>query len=152
MTSDEEMERNLGEWRRIVLYECDGLNLYTRKYQMNKKSGIMPPKPLKRIIFWSEVKEVYGVATISTSWELQFILALTYDVFEAIFVILNYASVHVNYELLSICSVARKIRIKRSVFFIFMKNLQILCIQKALCKWLVRTKQGGFPINIQCDY
>jgi hypothetical protein len=70
---DEEMERNLGEWRRNVLYECDGLNLYTRKYQMNKKSGIMPPKPLKRIIFWSEVKEVYGVATISTSWELQYV-------------------------------------------------------------------------------
>jgi hypothetical protein len=45
-----------------------------------------------------------------------YILALTYDVFEAIFIILNYASVHVNYELLSICNLARKIRIKRSVF------------------------------------
>jgi hypothetical protein len=64
------MERNLGEWRRIVLYECDGLNLYTTKYQMNKKSGILPPKPLKELFFGTEVKDVHGVGTISTSWEL----------------------------------------------------------------------------------
>jgi hypothetical protein len=44
LTSDEEMERNLGEWRRMnVLYECDGLNVCTRIYHINKKSGIMPP-------------------------------------------------------------------------------------------------------------
>ncbi len=29
-SSDEEMERNLGEWRRVnVLYECDGMNVCT---------------------------------------------------------------------------------------------------------------------------
>jgi hypothetical protein len=32
LTSDEEMERNLGEWRRMnVLYECDGWNVCTIK-------------------------------------------------------------------------------------------------------------------------
>jgi hypothetical protein len=47
LTSDEEMERNLSEWRRMnVLYEYDGLNVCTstRKYQINKKSGTMLPK------------------------------------------------------------------------------------------------------------
>jgi hypothetical protein len=28
LTSDEEMERNIGEWRQMnVLYECDGMNV-----------------------------------------------------------------------------------------------------------------------------
>ncbi len=31
LTSNEEMERNLGEWRRMnVLYESDGMNVFTR--------------------------------------------------------------------------------------------------------------------------
>ncbi len=33
LTSDEEMEKNLGDCRRMnVLYECDGMNVRTRKY------------------------------------------------------------------------------------------------------------------------
>jgi hypothetical protein len=37
LTSDEETERNLDDWRRInVMHECDGLNLYSRKYQIKK--------------------------------------------------------------------------------------------------------------------
>ncbi len=32
LTSDEEMKRNLGDWRRMnVLYECDGMNVCSRK-------------------------------------------------------------------------------------------------------------------------
>jgi hypothetical protein len=42
LTSDEEMERNFDKWRQMnVLHECDGLNVCTRKYQINKKSGSM---------------------------------------------------------------------------------------------------------------
>jgi hypothetical protein len=46
LTSDEEIEKNLGEWlRRNVLYECDGMNVVYVIYniKINKKSGIMPP-------------------------------------------------------------------------------------------------------------
>ncbi len=45
LTSDEEMERNLGEWRRmIVLYECDGMNVQYNMYvQYYKYQNIMPP-------------------------------------------------------------------------------------------------------------
>jgi hypothetical protein len=42
LTSDEEMERNLGEWRRMnVLYECDGMNVCA--FKKTKYIGIMPP-------------------------------------------------------------------------------------------------------------
>jgi hypothetical protein len=38
LTSDEEMERNLGEWRRMnVLYEFDGMNVCTREYKNKQK-------------------------------------------------------------------------------------------------------------------
>jgi hypothetical protein len=43
LTSDEEMERNLGEWRRInVLYECDGMNVCTIKYQNKQQTYVNP--------------------------------------------------------------------------------------------------------------
>ncbi len=42
LTNDEEMERNLGEWRPMnVLYECDGVNVL-ENIQKDKKSRIMP--------------------------------------------------------------------------------------------------------------
>jgi hypothetical protein len=35
---DEEMERNLSEWRQMnVLYECDGMDVCTIKYKNNLK-------------------------------------------------------------------------------------------------------------------
>jgi hypothetical protein len=38
LTSDEEMERNLGDWRLdYVLYECDGMNVCTREYKNKQK-------------------------------------------------------------------------------------------------------------------
>jgi hypothetical protein len=47
LTSDEEMERNLGEWRRMnLLYESDGLNACTRNYHIKKKWHYAT-KPLK---------------------------------------------------------------------------------------------------------
>jgi hypothetical protein len=40
LTSDEEMERNLSEWRRMEgLYECDGMNVCIIKYQ-NKPNRV----------------------------------------------------------------------------------------------------------------
>jgi hypothetical protein len=51
LTSDEEMERNLGEWRRMnvlyEMYEC------TRKYQNKHKSGMMPQTGELKFFFLS---------------------------------------------------------------------------------------------------
>jgi hypothetical protein len=45
LTSDEEMERNPGDWRRMnVFYKCDGMNVFTRKYKNKQKSCIMQKK------------------------------------------------------------------------------------------------------------
>ena len=47
LTSDEEMERNLGAWRRMnVLYECAGMNVCTKKYQNKQKEWHHATKPL----------------------------------------------------------------------------------------------------------
>ncbi len=47
LTSDEEMERNLGEWRRMnVLYECDGMNIFI-VYLKKRVPNIMPPNHLR---------------------------------------------------------------------------------------------------------
>jgi hypothetical protein len=38
LTSDEEMERSLSEWRRMnVLYACDGMNVCNIKFQNKQK-------------------------------------------------------------------------------------------------------------------
>jgi hypothetical protein len=46
LTSDEEMERNLGEGRRmIVLHECDGMNVqyrYSMYYKISKYHATKP--------------------------------------------------------------------------------------------------------------
>jgi hypothetical protein len=42
LTSETEMERNLDGRRMNALYECDGMNLCTRKYH-NKQKGFLPP-------------------------------------------------------------------------------------------------------------
>ncbi len=91
---------------------------------------------------------------------------MTYDVFEAIFVILNYLSVHVNYELGNMgfkirvcvlllsncnCNLERKVRIKRSFFFNLHEKFTNFMHSEGFER-LVRTWQGGFLINIQCDY
>jgi hypothetical protein len=47
------MEINLGKWRRMnVLYESDGMNVFTRIYQINKKRCIMPPNLKYKIIYF----------------------------------------------------------------------------------------------------
>jgi hypothetical protein len=49
LTSDEEMERNLGEWQRMnLLYECNGMNLCTIKYQNKQKEWDHATKPVKK--------------------------------------------------------------------------------------------------------
>ncbi len=43
LTSDEEMERNLGGWRRMnELYECDGMNVYVVLCMYQKTTGPPP--------------------------------------------------------------------------------------------------------------
>jgi hypothetical protein len=38
LTSDDKMERNLGEWLQMnVQYECDGMNACTIKYKKKQK-------------------------------------------------------------------------------------------------------------------
>jgi hypothetical protein len=46
LTSDEEMEKSLSEWRRMnVLYACDGMNVCNIKYQNKQKEWHPASKP-----------------------------------------------------------------------------------------------------------
>jgi hypothetical protein len=65
LTSDDEMERGLGEWRRVnVLNECDCMNVCYKIWKINQKSRILPPNFL---VFWppTGMKQVFP-KTLST--------------------------------------------------------------------------------------
>ncbi len=138
-TSDEEMERDLDEWRRInALYECDWMNV-CKIWKINKKSGILPPETLN---------VCRSTGNISTCYTLNGHIILTLSL------ILNKIMIQKSKPLLTIlCMHLKNFQLMCSILICFLLIWRVhpKNTQKALASICYKRSNDGDPICGQSE-